>query len=65
MICILHKPNVSDEYPHSGGNFGSRRAGYLNLASIPPEIDTPDTPDQSMFRVDVILDEKPNMAADP
>ena len=45
--------------------FGSSRVRYSNFVSIPPEFDTPDTPDLSILRVDVILDEKSNMAARP
>ena len=36
-----------------------------NVASFPPEIDIPDTPDLSVLRFDFILDEKSNRAAHP
>jgi len=41
-------------------NFGSSKARHSNLVLIPPEIDTPDTPDPSILRFNVILDEKSN-----
>ena len=46
-------------------NFGTSRARYSNLVSIPHEIDIPDTPDSSILCVDVILDAESNMAAHP
>ena len=44
-------------------NFGSSRARYSNLVSIPPEMDIPDTPDLSFLRFDVMLYIISNMAA--
>ena len=35
-------------------NFGSSRARYSNVLSIPHEIDIPDTPDLYILRFDVI-----------
>ena len=46
-------------------DFGSSRARYSKLVSIPHENDIPDTPDLSILCFDVILDEKSNMAAHP
>ena len=46
-------------------NFVSSRASYSNWVSIPPEIDVPDTPDSSILRFVVILDDKSNMVAHP
>ena len=42
-------------------NFGSSRVRYSNQVSIPPEIDIPDTPDPSILRVDVVLQDKSNI----
>ena len=42
--------------------FGSSRARYSNMLSIPPEIDIPDTPDLSILCFDVILDDKSYMS---
>jgi len=46
-------------------NFGSSRTRYSTLVSFPPEIDIPDTPDLSILRIDVILEGKSKMTAQP
>ena len=44
-------------------NFGSSRATYSNLVSVPTDIEISDTHGVSILRFDVILDEKSNMVA--